>query len=94
MLDSIGESALKTTVTTAAKPVAGDKNAALNKTHKRVAERPAGDAQESTAAESNLSKSSSRFIVEESGLFFEKYDKQGNVVSRLPVQKKSINRHV
>lgn len=94
MLESLGESALKTTVPTAEKPVAGDKAAALNRTHKRVAERPAENAQESTAADPHWSKGSSRFIVEESGLFFEKYDKQGNVVSRLPVQKKSIDRHV
>jgi hypothetical protein len=93
MLDSIGKSALKTTLTVAAKPVAGDKAAALNKTHKRVAAQPAENAPESTAAESNLSKGSSRFIIEESGLFFEKYDKQGKAVSRLPVQK-TINRHV
>lgn len=95
MLDIIGESAFKMKVGTHSHPVlAGNEALALKKAHKSVNERPVEKSQKSADPESGAEKERGQFDIDEEGLFFAKYDKNGNVILRLPPEQKPIDEHV
>lgn len=94
MLDIIGESAVRMKM----RPhshlvVAGNETVELKRAHKSVNERPVEKSQKSADSESGAEKERGRFDIDEEGLFFAKYDKNGNVVLRLPPEQKPIDEH-
>ena len=93
MLDTIGESAVRTTTRTDNNLVMENKDVALKKVEKAVEERPIESSQESAKPETDAQKKTGGYNVDDRGVFFEKYDKNGNVVFRTPPEQKPIDAH-
>ena len=93
MLESIGESTVRMTARVDQNNVAEDRNVALQKAEKLVEERPVEDTEQSTKPESDSEQKSGSYESDENGVYFEKYDKQGNVVFRAPPEQKPIDEH-
>ncbi len=91
MLDTIGESAVRTTTRIDNNLAVENKDIALKKVEKAVEERPIEDPQESAKPESDAQKKEGGYNVDDGGIFFEKYDKNGNVVYRLPPEQNPID---
>jgi len=91
MLDTIGESAVRTTVRTDNNLAVENRDITLKKVEKVVEERPIESPQESEKPESDNGEKSGRYNTDDEGVFFEKYDKNGNVVYRLPPEQKPID---
>ena len=87
MLETIGESAVRTTTRLDSNHALENRDAALQKAEKVVKERPIENAEESTKPESDTEKKTSGYNSDENGTYFEKYDKQGNVILRVPPEK-------
>ena len=94
MIDAIGEPAVRTTTRTDNHLTVENKDVDLKKVEKAVEERPVEDARESTTQGSDSDKKSGSYNVDENGVFYEKYDKDGNVVYRIPPEQKPIDEHV
>jgi hypothetical protein len=94
MLDAIGESAARTTARTDNNLAVGNKDVDLEKIEKAVNERPIEHSQESAKPESDAGGETGGYKADEGGIYFEKYDKNGNVVFRTPPeQQKPIDEH-
>jgi hypothetical protein len=94
MLDTIGESAVRTTNRTDSNLAMENKDMALKKVAKVVEERPIERSQESTKPESDAhNNKTGGYDVDDGGVFFEKYDKNGNVIYRQPPEQKPIDEH-
>lgn len=91
MLDTIGESAVRTTNRMDSNLVVENRYIALKKVEKAVEERPIESARESTKTESDDQQKTGGFNADDAGVYFEKYDKNGNVVFRLPPEQKPID---
>ena len=91
MLDSIGESAVRTTTRADNNLAVETKDVDLKKTEKIVEERPIQSAQENEAPSKDAEKRTGGYDVDDSGVFFEKYDEKGNVIYRLPPEQKPID---
>ena len=91
MLDTIGESAVRTTTRADNNLAVETKDVDLKKVEKAVEERPIESAQESAKPESDTGKKTGRYDVDDGGVYYEKYDKKGNVVLRLPPEQKPID---
>jgi hypothetical protein len=94
MLDIIGESAVRTTARPDTNHIVGNGDITLNKARQRIQERPVENTHESNRPESEAESEKGRFNVDEGGLFFEKYDKKGNLIFRLPPEQKPIDEHI
>ena len=93
MLDSIGESNVRMTTRTDYNYNVEDKAAALQKAEKVVEERPIENSEESAKSESQAKQETGGYQSDENGIFFEKYDKKGNVIFRVPPEKNPIDEH-
>lgn len=93
MLESIGESAVRMTTRVEHNHAVGDRDVTLQKAEKVIEERPIESAEESTKPESDTEQKTSGYNSDESGVYFEKYDKQGNVIFRVPPEQKPIDEH-
>ena len=91
MLDTIGESAVRMTTRTDNHLAAEQRDLALEKVQKAVEERPVESPQESAKAQSDAEKKTGGYNADDGGIFFEKYDAQGNVIYRTPPEKKPID---
>lgn len=91
MLDTIGESAVRTTTRTDNNMAVDNKDIALKKVEKAVEERPVESAQESEKSESDKEGKTGRYHVDGGDVYFEKYDKNGNVIYRVPPEQKPID---
>ena len=96
MLDTIGEPAVRMTTRTENNLAVGNKDVALEKVEKAVEERPIESSQESEKPESAAGEKSGGYDydAEDGGVFFEKYDKNGNVIYRTPPEQKPIDERV
>ena len=91
MLNSIGESVVRTTTKADNNLAVENRDVILAKTEKTVEERPIESTEESTQAEPEKERKTSGFNVDDRGIYFEKYDKKGNVVLEVPPEKKPID---
>lgn len=91
MLNPISESVVRTTTRADNHFVQENKDAALEKTAKVTEERAIEDSEESKKSNLANERDLSGYDVDDEGLYFEKYDKKGNVVYRLPPEKKPID---
>ncbi len=92
MLESIGESNVRMTSRVDHNHAVEDRNVAeLQKTEKVVEERPVENTGESTKSEADTEQTTSGYNSDENGVYFEKYDKQGNVIIRVPPEQKPID---
>jgi hypothetical protein len=94
MLDTIGESVVRMTNRTDINPAAENKDMALKKVARAVEERPIESSQESTKSEPDAQNKTAGYNVDDSGVFFEKYDKNGKVIYRQPPEQKPIDERV
>lgn len=94
MLDAIGEPAVRTTTRTDNNLAVESKDVDLKKVAKAVEERPIESSQESAPPDSDAGEKSGGYNVDDEGVFFEKYDKNGNVILRIPPEQKPINERV
>ena len=93
MINTIGESAVRTTMLTDNNLAVGNKDVAFKKIQKAVEERPIENPQESAKPESDTKKKTGGYNADDDGIFFEKYDKNGNVIFRTPPEQKPIDEH-
>ena len=91
MLNSIGESVVRTTTKADNNLAVENRDVTLAKTEKVVEERPIEGSEESTKTEPEKDRRTGGYNVDDRGVFFEKYDKKGNVVLEVPPEKKPID---
>jgi len=91
MLNTIGESVVRTTTRADNNLSLENRDVTLEKTEKVVEERPVENSEESAKSETDEDRKSSSYDVDERGVFFEKYDQKGNVVYRIPPEQKPID---
>ena len=93
MLESIGESTVRMTTRVDNNQAVENRDVALQEAEKVVEERPIENTEESTKPESETEEKNSGYNSDENGVFFEKYDKEGNVILRVPPEQKPIDEH-
>lgn len=93
MLNTIGESAVRTTTRTDNNLAMENKDVDLKKVEKVLEERPIESSQESAKPESDVQEKTGGYNADDEGVYFEKYDKNGNVVFRTPPEQKPIDEH-
>lgn len=91
MLNTVGESVVRTTTRADNNLALGNRDVTLEKTEKTVEERPVENSEKSAKSETEGNTNSSGYDVDDKGVYFEKYDKKGNVVYRLPPEQKPID---
>ncbi|BBO87829.1 hypothetical protein [Desulfosarcina ovata] len=91
MLEPIGEPAVRMTTRVDNHQAVDGQDVALEKTEKVVEERPIENTEESAKSESDASEKSGAYDVGDEGVYFEKYDKDGNVIYRVPPEQKPID---
>lgn len=91
MLEPIGEPAVRTTTRIDNHVGVENKDVEQKKADKVVEERPIEHSQESTKPESDVGQKAGGYNADDEGIFFEKYDKDGNVIYRTPPEKKPID---
>ena len=91
MLETIGESVVRTTTRADNNLALETKDVDLNKVAKAVEERPIESSQESAKPESDTDKKAGGYNADDNGIFYEKYDNKGNVIFRLPPEQKPID---
>ena len=97
MLETIGESTVRMTTRTDNNLAVENRDTALKQVERQVVERPIETSQESAQTElKNEEKDakSGSYNVDDDGIFFEKYDKDGNVIFRVPPEQKPIDERV
>jgi len=93
MLEPIGEPAVRMTTRTDSNLTVENKDVDLQKIEKAVEERPIESSQESAEPEADTAKKAGGYNIDDGGVFFEKYDKNGRVIFRAPPEKKPIDEH-
>ena len=94
MLETIGESNVRMTTRVDNNLAVENKDVALKEVAQKIEERPVEMSQESTKAEPETDRQETRsgsYETDANGIFFEKYDKDGNVVYRVPPEQKPID---
>lgn len=91
MLNTIGESAVRMTTRTENNLAVENKDAVLKQVEKAVEERPIESSQESAKPESDAGEKTGGYNVDDAGIYFEKYDKDGNMIYRSPPEQKPID---
>jgi hypothetical protein len=94
MLNTIGESAVRTTTRVDNNLAMENKDVALKKAEKAIEERPIESSQESAKPESEVEKKTGGYKADNRGVYFEKYDKNGNVIFRTPPEQRPVDEHV
>ena len=89
MLEPIGESAVRMTTRTDSNLAVENRDVALQKIEKTIVERPIESFQESAKPESGTEQKAGGYNIDDGGVFFEKYDKNGRVIFRAPPQQKA-----
>jgi hypothetical protein len=87
MLDPLGEVEARMTTRTVGYQTTGSQNLAIHKAEKVVEE----NAKESATVESSAGRKTDGYNLDDDGICYEKYDKNGNVIIRVPREKKPIN---
>ena len=93
MLNTIGEHAVRTTTRADNNMVEVNKDVVLKKVEKAVEERPIERSQESAKPEPDAKNKSYGYNMDDEGVYYEKYDKNGNVIFRTPPEQKPIDEH-
>jgi hypothetical protein len=93
MLDPIGEPAVRMTMQNDTHQAVEQKEIAQKKIDKAVEERPIESSEGSEKPNKNTEKKTGGYNLDDKGVFFEKYDKDGNVIFRSPPEKKPIDQH-
>ena len=93
MLDPIGEPAVRMTMQNDTHQAMEQKETAQKKIEKTVEERPIESSESSAKPKENTEKKTGEYNLDDKGVFFEKYDKDGNVIFRAPPEKKPIDQH-
>jgi len=93
MLESIGEPAARMTAQNGTHVAAEQKEISQKKVEKALEERPIESAESSAESESNAEKKTGGYNLDEDGVFFEKYDKNGKVIFRAPPEQNPIDQH-
>jgi hypothetical protein len=94
MLETIGESTVRMTTRTDNNLAVENRDTALKQAERQVVERPIETSQESAQTELNNEEKDAKsgsYNVDDDGIFFEKYDKDGNVIFRVPPEQKPID---
>lgn len=91
MLNSIGEIGVTTTTRVETHQTVEDRDIALQKAEKVVEERPIETDHKAATAESNTGQETDGYNLDDGSIFFEKYDKNGNVIIRVPQEQKPID---
>jgi hypothetical protein len=91
MLNTIGESVVRTTTRADNNLASENRDVTLEKTEKVVEERPVENSEESAKSETEGDRKSGGYDVDDKGVYFEKYDEKGNVVYRMPPEQKPID---
>jgi hypothetical protein len=91
MLNTIGESVVRTTTRADHNLAVENKDVTREKTEKILEERPVEDTEASAKAETGKDNKAGGYKSDDKGVFYEKYDKKGNVVYRLPPEQKPID---
>lgn len=94
MLDTIGDSAVRTTTRIDNSPAVQNKDDSLKKIEKIVEERPVESTQENAKPEADMGKKTSGYYTDDRGMYFAKYDKKGNLIYRIPPKNMPIDEHV
>ncbi len=91
MLESIGETTIKAAIRVDNNTLAENKQLNMQKTEKLKRERPVEKSEESRKSETassetdfNENTSTTKFNLEEKRIVFEKYDKNGQLIHRIP----------
>ena len=91
MLDSLGEISVRMTTRTESYQTTENRHIALQKAKKVIEERPIENAKNSATAGSIYEQDTDGYNFEDGAIFYEKYDKHGNVTIRVPQEKKPID---
>ena len=91
MLDPLGNVPVRMTTRTDAHQPADYKDIALQKAEKVAEVRPIENATKSANAESGTEQDTDGYNLDDGAIFYEKYDKNGNVIIRVPQEKKPID---
>ena len=94
MLETIGESIVRTTTRADHHVAAENRDVDLKKAERMVAERPIEGSAASRHTESDAADKKGGYVTDDGGVYYEKYDRKGNVIYRLPPEKKPIDEHV
>ena len=90
MLEPVREVAVRMTTRIEAYQTLGNRELALQKTEKVAEERPIENTQKSATAELETEQETGGYNLDGGDIFYEKYDKNGNVIIRVPQEKKPI----
>ena len=80
MLEPLGEVAVRMTTRIEAHQTAGNKELALQKNERVAEERPVENTKKSAAGELDTEQETDGYNLDDGGIFYEKYDKNGNVI--------------
>jgi hypothetical protein len=90
MLDPLGKVDVRMTTHTDGYQTTGSRDLAIHKAEKIVEKRPLDNVKESATIESSAVQKTDGYNLDGGGIFYEKYDKNGNVIIRVP-EKKSLS---
>ena len=93
MLEPLGDVVFRMTTLTEAHQTAGYKALAIQKTEKIAEERPIENTQKSATAELETEQNTDGYNLDDGDISYEKYDRSGNVILRIPQEKKPIDEH-
>jgi len=91
MLDPLGKVDVRMTIRTDGYQTTRSRDLAIHKAEKVVEKRPLDNVKESATIESSAGQKTDGYNLESGGIFYEKYDKNGNVIIRVPREKKPID---
>jgi hypothetical protein len=91
MLDPLGKVDVRMTTHTDGYQTTGSRDLAIHKAEKIVEKRPLDNVKESATIESSAVQKTDGYNLDGGGIFYEKYDKNGNVIIRVPREKKPID---
>ncbi|MGA6927303.1 MAG: hypothetical protein WBY88_16560 [Desulfosarcina sp.] len=91
MLNTIGESTVRMTTRADNNLALEHRDIALKKVEKTVRERAVEDPRKSAGSESESGQKTDGYDVDDGKVFYEKYDKDGNVILRMPPEQKPID---
>lgn len=93
-METIGESVVRTTARADHHLAAENRDVDLKKAERIAAERPIEGSAANSRTESDPAGKQGGYDTDDGGLYYEKYDRKGNVIYRLPPEKKPIDEHV
>lgn len=94
MLNTIGESVVRMTTRADNNLAVEHKDITFEKFEKTIAERPVENSRKSAKTESETERKTGGYDIDDGQVIFEKYDKNGNVILRMPPEQKPIDERV